>query len=821
MAQTDTSATADSSATPNVQVFTLSQDELDNEAQAQDVSGLLQSSRDVFTSVAGYNFGSARFRIRGLDAENNHVSINGVRMNDLETGWAPFSQWGGLNDVTRRMEVHTGIQASPYGFGGLAGWSNIDTRASGVRKGLRASYALSNRSYNNRLMGTWASGLMKNGWAFALSASHRWAEEGYVDGTFFYATSYFASAEKRINDRHSIGLTAFGVNLNQGRAGIATAEAYELTGTHYYNPNWGYQNGEKRNAKVSHDHKPVIMLTDRYTPDSLTTWTTSLFASFGRDGLSALNWYDAKDPRPDYYRYFPSYYAQSDPGVAAGLTNNWQNDVNTQQIDWDHLYYANRNNLYSLHDADGVEGDTLIGLRSKYIVEEVRDDLLRYGLNSTWSRELDPRNTLTVGAMAQIQRARNFKVMDDLLGGDFWVDVDQFAEQDFIDPDQSQSDLNNPNNVITEGETFGFKYDLNIRQAEAFGQIEHSGQQWDLYGALSLGTTTFWRTGFFRNGLFADNSEGDSEKQSFITYGIKGGATYKINGRHYVTANAVFMTRPPVARSVYVSPRTRDEVIPGLTTEKILGGDVNYHIRAPRVKVRATAFFASITDQVWARSFYHDEYRTFVNYTMNGVDETHVGIELGAEVKASSTVVVNAVYSTGQYLYSSRPVGTVTRDNSSEILAEGEEVFWENYKLGGMPQSVASAGVRYNDPKYWSVGANVNWFGNIYLDPNPARRTAQAVDGLVVEDPQWDQLLDQEKLDDGLTLDVFAMKSWMIQRKYRIAVNLSVSNLLDTQDIVTGGFEQLRFDGHEPDKFPAKYGYMYGRTYYAMLTFSF
>ena len=123
--------------------------------------------------------------------------------------------------------------------------------------------------------------------------------------------------------------------------------------------------------------------------------------------------------------------------------------------------------------------------------------------------------------------------------------------------------------IVTEGETFGFKYDLNIRQADAFGQIEHRGQQWEVYGALNLGTTTFWRTGFFRNGLFADNSEGDSEKQSFFTYGLKGGATYKINGRHYVTANAVFMTRPPVARSVYVSPRTRDEVIAAVWPEAV------------------------------------------------------------------------------------------------------------------------------------------------------------------------------------------------------------------------------------------------------------
>jgi hypothetical protein len=190
-------------------------------------------------------------------------------------------------------------------------------------------------------------------------------------------------------------------------------------------------------------------------------------------------------------------------------------------------------------------------------------------------------------------------------------------------------------------------------------------------------------------------------------------------------------------------------------------------------------------------------------------------------VKASSTLVVNAVYTTGRYVYDSRPTARVTRDNSTEVLADDRVVYWENYRLGGMPQTAASAGVRYNDPKFWSVGVNANFFSDMYLDPNPDRRTAQAVENLVTDDPQWSELLDQTRLDDGFTLDVFAMKSWLIQRKYRIALNLSISNLLDEQDIITGGFEQLRYDSHDVDKFPPKYSYMYGRTYYAMLTFSF
>jgi hypothetical protein len=115
----------------------------------------------------------------------------------------------------------------------------------------------------------------------------------------------------------------------------------------------------------------------------------------------------------------------------------------------------------------------------------------------------------------------------------------------------------------------------------------------------------------------------------------------------------------------------------------------------------------------------------------------------------------------------------------------------------------------------------VNYFGNIYLDPNPDRRTAEALNNLVTEDPQWNELLEQTKLDDGYTVDLFFTKSWQLMHKYRIGLNLSVNNLLDNQDLITGGYEQLRYDAREIDKFPPKLSYMYGRTFYAMVTLSF
>ena len=775
----------------------------------------------MFTATAGFNFGSARFRIRGYDSRNMMVSINGILVNDLESGWASWSQWAGLNDVTRWMQVRTGVAPSRLNFGGLGGYTDIHVRAGEMREGVRVSYASANRAYRNRMMFTASTGMRPDGWAFSVSGSRRWADEGYAEGTTFDAYAYLLSAEKRINDRHSLVFSGFGAPILQGRQGLAIQEAYDLAGTNFYNPNWGFQNGVKRNARMSFDHKPMLMASHFFRPDERTTWNTTLFYTFGRDGLTGLQWFDARDPRPDFWRNMPSFFAINDPERAAAVADAWRNDVNTRQIDWDQLYFANGKNLFTVQNADGIAGNNITGNRSKYILEEQRADPMRIGVNSVYSKDIDDRTHVTYGGSFHHQRTRYFKTIEDLLGGDFWLDVDQFANRDFNDTLISQNDLDRLNKVVREGDTFGYDYDIHTRFFNAFTQYERTIGRTEVDGGAEVSYTAFWRDSRLRNGRFPEESFGRSETTQFLTYGLKAGAIHKLSGRHFLSVNAAYMTRPPVARTAFISPRTRGNTVDGLTNERIYTGDINYILRFPRLKGRATLYYTRIMDQIWSRTFYHDEFRTLVNYTMTGVDQLHTGAELGIEANLTSTWTLTAVYAGGQYLYDSRPTATITRDNSPEIFAQDRTVFWRNFRVGGMPQTAASLGLRYNAPKFWFAGFSANFFDDLYLDPNPDRRTSEAIGNFFDTDPQVRQLLDQTRLDANYTVDVFFGKSWMYKRKYRIAVNATVSNLLDNQEFRIGGFEQLRYDRTNIDRFPPRFSYLFGRNYFAMVTFSF
>jgi hypothetical protein len=204
-----------------------------------------------------------------------------------------------------------GLRYNTFAFGDIGNSTNIDSRASRQRKQTSFSYAFSNRSYNHRAMITHSTGMNKHGWAFTLSGSRRYSNKGYVPGTFYNGWSYFLGVDKRFAQKHLFSIIFFGAATESGRQGAATAEMSNLSGTHYYNPYWGYQNGKKRNASVSKINQPVLILTHDLRINNNTSLTTAFSYSTGDKSVSGLDWYNAPDPRPDYYRYMPSY--QTDP----------------------------------------------------------------------------------------------------------------------------------------------------------------------------------------------------------------------------------------------------------------------------------------------------------------------------------------------------------------------------------------------------------------------------------------------------------------------------------------------------------------------------
>lgn len=776
--------------------------------ETQSIQGTLSASADIFMSTAAYTFGQVMYRNRGYENNYQNVSLNGFVVNDIESGAPYWSNWGGLNDVMRSSMTSSGPEPIGFLFEPVGGATRINTRASEYRSGIRAALSRSNRTYPNRAMLTYSTGLMNNNWAVTGSFSHRWGEHGYDQGTFYNASSFFLSAEKKINSRHSLNFTALDAIYERGVGGGSTQEVYDLAGSNYYNPYWGYQNGEVRSARVRSNNKPLMTIAHIWEPsDKLDIQTTAGYW-FGKSGYSALNWYDVLDPRPDYYRKLPSYYSgESDQNL---ITEAWGTDPAVSQIDWDHFYFANRKNIYSVYNEGGIEGNTLFGNRSKYIIEDRRNDLSQFQLNTRASWNASASLNLTGGLLVDIYRGHNFNVIKDLLGGDYWLDVDQFAERDYPDnPEAFQNDLNNPDNAVTTGETFGSDYYAFQRGTTLWGTGTWTGNRYKLYISAHARHTAMWREGLMRKGLFPDNSFGESERLSFTTWGVKAGGDYRFTGRHMILINTLLTTNPPLFKNSFLSPRTRNSLTPELSEETIFSGDVSYVLRSPVITGRLTAYYTRFMNQTEVTSFYHDEWKTLVNYAMTGIDKENYGIEAGAEVGITSELSVNAVASIGQFLWITNPKITITQDNNSQVLSD-EEVWIQYFRQSGTPQTALALGVEYNSSRFWWAGLTGSYYDNIWLDFNPVTRTKDE-SGYY---PYWDY---QKKAEPGFLLDLFVGKSWRFDDLY-VSLNANVSNILNNRTLVTGGYEQYRYDPERPDLFQPRIYYANGFNYFINLS---
>lgn len=809
----------------------------DETNSSTDISSFLQSSRDVFSNIAAYNLSSRRFRIRAYDSKYTDVMINGVMMNDPDGGRPYYSNWGGLNDVMRNSVIMVNSGITYESFGGPAGVTAISTRARDYRKQTSISYSLSNRSYAHRLMASYGSGLMKNGWAVAASISGRYTPMNsalsWSEGTWYNGTSYFLSLEKKLNNKHSLGFLVFGSPSERAGTSPAVQEAFDLLGDSYYNPNWGYQtdkNGKRfaRNARVSSYHQPMFQLQHYWNPNDRMEINTTAYVWFGKGGSTSLEWGEAPDPRPDYYKNLPSYYKYMLDQGKDGYTQEgylaywkqWVEDENMHQINWDNLYAWNMVNLKTVNNANNTNGNTIQGIFSKYIIEQRRQDKLQYGLTSNLKYEFNPNLHLYGGIKAGISKTHYYKLVSDLLGGDYYLDIDKYADGEAFEiTDEQQVNIRNKNHVATVGDVIGYDYIANVNNILGFAELTWVKNRWSTYAGIEAVYTQMYRTGNFENGRFlGDLSYGDSKKINQFNGSAKIGGSYAINGRNYIVANIMLKSQAPEFRSVFVAPRVRNTIVNDVDNEKIFAFDLGYEYRSPFIKARLSAYRTQFYDLTWNRSFYYEASGKYVNYIMNDINQYAQGVELGAEINITPTISAQLAGTWGEHVYANNPKVYVYEDNNASPIYEGETVYLENYYVGEMPQTVGSVGLKYNSPKYWWISVNGNFFSEYYLAVNPTNHTTEAVEQVAEADRT--KLLKQKKLDNAFTLDLYAGKSWNI-KGYQLLVNLSVNNLLNDQNIVLYGYEQLRSDYSDLDRFPEKYSYLYGTNFFASVTLRF
>ncbi len=782
---------------------------------------LLRASRDVFLNRAAFDFSLAFFRPRGYDSRHTGILLNGFTMNSLYDGRPQWNHWGGLNDVTRNQDVSLGLRAADRRFGGVLGSISIDTGPSGMRPGYRFTGSFSNRTYNGRLMGTYVSYPGKSGLALAVSASRRWAGEGYIEGTFYDAWSAFASLEYQISPGQRLTLMALAASNRRGGSSALTGEVEQLLGS-TYNPYWGLQAGKPRNSRVRKVQEPMVQLYYRLEKEGVYMQLGGAY-QLGAQARSRLGYYNAPNPDPVYYRHLPSY-AVNHPGGANFLNARLaaQTLVEDPRLQWESLYHAN--------NAAGLGG------RAAYLLYEDVAEGRQGWLQALLQLSLGKHLRLDTGLQYRTLRTTNFARIKDLLGASFHEDIDPFSG--------TGNDLDGKLQK-KQGEPFGYHYESSAGALQPFLQLQYQKGRWEAFAALQYSSQRYQRKGNYRNERFPDTSLGDGSPLAFGDLMGKGGVGYHLGGRHWWSLNGVIGRHAPLLKHVFVNPRESHQQVPGLQSEYWSGLEFNYDLRMRGLKGRLTAYYTRMMDKTDIHFFFVDSGlgSDFVQEVVTGLDHLHMGVELGLEYEITSSLNASAVMSLGKYRVGSDPLVTINFDTAGLeddlINPEGSEALGpamlKDYHLSAGPQKAFSLGLEYRDPAYWWLGVTANYLAGSYISPSVLARTGSfrldPDSGLPFPGANPERvakLLDQRPLQSVYLLNLTGGKSWLRKGVY-LSFFASITNVFDLR-YPTGGYEQSRngnFGQWEQDllsgspSFGPKYWYGYGRSFFLNLALAF
>ena len=549
-------------------LLNLTEEEMsDDEGRSQAQAATSSATTDVFNATTSFAWSTARFRNRGyVQAAAENYYIEGLNFNSQERGMFNYSAMGGLNDASRYKDEINAMEANSFTFGGIGKSTNYMMGASRYAQGWKVGAAGTNRNYKARVNATYSSGVLPNGWAVTAQLSYRFSP--YIDhkgiigeGIKYYSLGYFLTVEK-IWERARLKLITFGAPTERGQNAAVTQEVYDLTGSNNYNPYWGYQNGKVRNSRIVKSFDPTVLAAFEFKIDENQKIKAAVGYHYSLYSNSALNFYNAPDPRPDYYRNLPSAmwdgqianpnanikhsevqlydengqqypwglfignsYNSGIPGFNLGegytaadgnlvgpsvdktqynqLVDLWKSrDNKTTQIDWDRIYAANYAN--NVTDPEGS---------ARYILERRHNDIQEASAMFNYRNTKYNHLTMTLGVEGKYSQGIHYKTVDDFLGANQWIDIDAFADRDIkelaTNSGFTQKEIANVrkneiakdyDDKVTNGRRFGYNYHINMASVKVWFQNEWNFNDVDLYYALQLNYSAMQRTTNMLNG---------------------------------------------------------------------------------------------------------------------------------------------------------------------------------------------------------------------------------------------------------------------------------------------------------------------------------
>ena len=760
----------------------------------------VQSADDLFGRTTDYEFSFVRSQRRGLDWDTERATLNGVAVS-----WRYF---GALRALGAEERLLAGLANDEHG--GVGGANGLRTFRVGDAELLpagRVAAGCTGRNYLVALKGNYA-GVWGRGWDYAAAFDARTGRDLVTEGIFTNSVSGSFRATKRWRNGVHLSLLTVVSPSMRGLRSMTTEEAIELTGNRQYNPSWGLQNGEVRNARIRRELVPLFVAAYAMPLSRSTELEATLGVEAGWSEYSTLGWYDARTPLPDNYRNLPSYTGDRETEEA------WRaNDVRYTQIDWDELWAVNR----------------MAGGEAVYAVEGRVEQLCNVQAHVGFVTQVDDRLTLTYGADVQRNSSRCFKRMRDLLGASYLTDIDQYLIDDDTYGNRLQNDLRCPNRRIGTGDRFGYDYALTTCMAMARVQAHYRADRLRADVAAEVGEGTVRRRGYFEKELFPGTaSYGPSAVMHFAPYCLKAAVGWAFTPKCYLGLAAMTSACLPEADDLFLQPQynNRTAVDGGAPTEKLWAVELDFHYTNRTVDLRAAAFYYGKHDGIQTRRYYDDLSGCYSDLVATGIGTCGYGIEAATTVRLSYRWRLSLAATLGRYEYDRDPSLAIYADTDNTPVVLDAVSHMGGCRVGNAPQAELFGEVLYFGPHGWGFNVSTAYAGGRYVEPAFLRRTERVALQAASSPEALAQFVEQERLDDAVTLGASLFKTFYFANS-RLTLSLMLRNLLNDRDMVYAAYESLRVrrsrsgDFYVYAPFETRRSYSYPRSFYLSISYRF
>ena len=657
---------------------------------------ILKFTPGVHANRQGGGWGDSEIYMRGFDNSNIAILVNGILINDMETGSVYWSDWANLSDVTATMQTQRGIGTSKVSAPSVGGTINIVTKGIHAVQGGLASVSVGSHGYN-KLTFAINSGLMKNGWALSLLGS-RTSGKGYFQGGDFEMYSYFVNATKLFGKNHQLIFTGFGApQKHYSRSNALTAaewqkvrDLYNLSDWREYNPDYGFDSsGIRKTADYTEYHKPFVSLTYNWNINEKSILNTNIYAAFGQGGS-----YSGKADEVNYREY--DWYA-SDYGIL-------------------NMKFRCPNGTYDYAKIEAINASSETG--SQLIMTQIAGKSNTYGLTSTYSNKLADNFEFFGGVDVKYFVSSHTNRIVDLFGGKYYVD-----------PCRSEVSLEN-NSFATDdwkasqigiGDVAYRDYDSHVFQKGIYTQLEYKTPVFSAFVSAALSHTTYWKYDRF----YHSGDKSRSDNANYWGGNVKGGVNYNINKNHNVYLNAGFISRAPYFKSGAFMSATSSNVINDMAkNEKSATIELGYGFHNEYIALGVNGYLTEWIDKSMTKKGKIVE-QYYIN--MTGVNSRHIGVELEFKGRPARWVEITAMLSLGDWRWTSDNVkGYAYNLSSQAVTPEGnvttpgaENHAWaiinmKDTKVGGSAQTTAAIDVMFTPFAGLRIGGGYTYYGRNY-----------------------------------------------------------------------------------------------------------